>query len=193
MTPTIKELDGLPSGEIALMVANSEMKMVTAMDQKFREHRELIENRLDAQDENLSSVDKSLSTLVGSGNLPGLVTQIKEIVDNNARSFKQFTVQQTAQMSLQSEWHNESLAYRKTAEASRDDIIGRMEKVESQVMSMRWMVSSVRGIVRASRGCANILKAAEVWKLTGVGVLLLLLNKLSPQLFHLLLKIIHTR
>lgn len=45
----IKELDGLPAGEIQLLVANSERRTVDLMERKFEENRALIEGRLDAQ------------------------------------------------------------------------------------------------------------------------------------------------
>src|ERR1700759_35513 len=78
--PTIRELDGLPAGEIHLAIAQSETKQVDRMEQKLAEHRQVIEHRLDAQDEKLGAMQEDLTSLVGSDKVPGQVTRLGEMV-----------------------------------------------------------------------------------------------------------------
>jgi hypothetical protein len=81
MSPTtIKELDGLPSGEIHLAIAQAENRMVDRMEQKLAEHQELIEHRLDSQDAKLETMQEDLTSLVGSDKVPGQVARLSEMV-----------------------------------------------------------------------------------------------------------------
>jgi hypothetical protein len=52
---TLKEMDGLPAGEIHLAIARSEQQTLGLMEQKLNEHRNAIERRLDSQDEKLET------------------------------------------------------------------------------------------------------------------------------------------
>ena len=92
----IKELDGLPAGEIHLAIAQSEQKTVGLMEDKLAEHREVIEQRLDNQDAKLEAMQEDLTSLVGTDKVPGLVNRNTELLQGLVDKHETWHVQDTA-------------------------------------------------------------------------------------------------
>lgn len=174
--PTIKELDGLPAGEIQLLIANSERATVVMMQDKLDEHRGVIEGRLDQQDERLGTMQSDLSALVGTSKVTGLVAGIQLSIDS--------------QIAQQRTWHVGDLKYRGTMTERMTAIENETKLLSGQVEMIRWFVASSRNLSRFLRVVLQALRTMEFYKLFGVGFALWLVNHFSPALYRFFVQIL---
>ena len=180
---TIKELDGLPAGEIDLRITQAEQRTVKAMEEKLDEHREVIESRLDAQDDRLECVQSTLATLAGSNGLPGLVQSLKNTVEagiaKQEASVAKQEAKQEASVARQNDWHEGDLSY-------RVQVKSRLGSLEDQVKRINWFVSGSNICARGLARCMDALKTEAFWKVFGVAFLIWLISHFAPGAAHIL-------
>ena len=158
--PTIKELDGLPSGEIELRIAQSEQRS-----------RETLGSRLDAQDTRLDNMQDDLSILVGTAKLQGLVQSVKITVEGLVVKGDQ--------------WHEEDITYRAAMIQRVTSIEEKTEALTSRVERIGWFVYCSDKLSQLLAKLFRLLSTEEFWKVAGVGIMLYTMSKVSPWLFHI--------
>ena len=149
--PMIKELDGLPAGEIHLAIAQSELKTVGLMETKLNEHREAIEERLDTQDSKLEAMQEDLTSLVGTDKVEGLVQRNTKLLEGLVDKHQQ--------------WHDQDLEFRSTITLSVAQLADRHEVVAEDVRSIKWLVATFSGLRKLGAGTAKAVKESKVlWR-----------------------------
>ena len=161
MPPTIKEIDGLPAGEIRLLIGESEQRVMEAVDA-----------RLAGQDEKIDAIQQDVSILVGNSKLEGLVQGTKKAVE--------------ALTARHDTWHDEDLVYRTDIKERMTTIEAESKNTTEQIGRIQWLVRGSYGVGRVGVKCLDILKAEVFWKVMLIPVGLYVLEKLSPVVFHFL-------
>ena len=152
MPSTIKELDGLPSGEIKLLVSEAEQRIMDAVDEKFA----VQEGKLDVMQDNVS-------ILVGNTKLEGLMQGTKKSIDA-------LTVRHDT-------WHGEDLSYRSEMKSRMTVLEADTKQMGDQVSHVKWLVYASYGVGRVSVKCFDLLKSEAFWQVAGCGIALFLLEK----------------
>ena len=165
---TIKDLDGLPSGEIDLRIAQSEQRT-----------RDVMDARLTTQDGRLDEMQQDLSTLVGTQKIQGLVQSIKATVEGL--------------VVRGDEWHAEDLTYRSDMVQRVSSIETETKRLTGQVDGIHWFVACSEGIVFVTKKGAALLSASEFWKIVGVGFVLYVLNKVAPMFLKFITPMLHLK
>jgi len=145
MSPiTIKELDGLPAGEIHLAIAQSENRTVGIMEEKLAEHREVIEHRLDTQDTKLEAMQADLTSLVGTDKVPGQITRLSEMVEGL--------------VGKHDKWHEQDTEF-------RTDITHKVEKlgeahieIAKDVRQVRWFIAACYALGKAAKTTVTVVR-----------------------------------
>jgi hypothetical protein len=149
----IKELDGLPAGEIHLAIAQSELKTVGLMETKLKEHQIAIEQRLDTQDEKLDTMQQDLSALVGTDKVPGLVSRNTDLLQGLVDRHQM--------------WHDQDMEFRSTITLSVAQLADRHEVVAEDVRSIKWLVATFSGLRKLGAGTAKAVKESKVlWRVS---------------------------
>lgn len=152
----IKELDGLPAGEIRLAITQSELRTVNLMEEKLAEHRDVIEKRLDHQDEKLQEMQTDLTALVGSDKVPGLITHntelLKDIADKHER------------------WHEQDSEFRSDIAQKMQELTDQNNRMSKDMRNIRWLVSFSRAVSCTCRFALQLSKdGAALYKTLAAG------------------------
>jgi hypothetical protein len=148
MSPiTIKELDGLPAGEIHLAIAQSENRQVGLMELKLAEHREAIEHRLDTQDVKLEAMQEDLTSLVGSDKVPGQVTRLNELVQGLVNKHD--------------EWHAQDTAFRSDITSKVSQLSDEQAVMAKDVRQVRWFIRACYALARLGKATVTIAAKAR--------------------------------
>jgi hypothetical protein len=145
--PTIKDLDGLPAGEIHLAIAQSETRQVDRLEQKLAEHRELIERRLDTQDARLEVMQEDLSALVGSEKVPGQVTRLNDLVQGLVDKHDR--------------WHEQDEVFRSAITLQVAQLSEQHMVVAKDVRQVRWFITACYAIGKAGRLTVAIVREGK--------------------------------
>ena len=165
MSQSIKDLDGLPSGEIKLLVSQAELRIMDAVDEKFA-----------VQDKKLDAMQDDMSILVGNTKLEGLMQGTKKSIDA-------LTVRHDS-------WHSEDLTYRSEMKSRLTTLETDTKRVGDQVSHVRWLVYTSYGLGRVGGKCLDLLKSETFWKVAGCGLAFFMLEKMAPALYHWILPIL---
>ena len=170
MAPEIKELGGLPEGDIKLLISDSKHEIKGILDAALNTQELRFDGCLKEQDRKIDDMQQNISILVGNSKLEGLVQSTKKTIESLAAKHET--------------WHEEDLTFRK-------DITTRVETIEKdsgataeQVANIRWLVLlnhySVMWIVK----CFNVLKEQSFFKLVlSIGVIWLIAH-FAPHLYE---------
>jgi hypothetical protein len=131
MDTTIKDLGGLPAGEIEVLVLKSEKEIMTMLDTKLDGLKNDMSDRLDAHEgtvkarlDSQDAVQDSVLALVKS--IDAKVDKIGDKGDG---------------------WHSEDLAYRASMEARVSTIEGILRSIKIWIMTFRAMAALRRGVI----------------------------------------------
>ena len=158
LKPTIKELDGLPAGEIDLRIQQSEQRT-----------KEFLENRLTVQDEKLDMMQNDLSALVGTKQITGLVQSVKTTIEG-------LVVKHDT-------WHAEDLTYRTELNTKVTTIETDTKRLRDQVQMIRWFVATSHGVSRCLGVGLKMLSETDFWKVFGAAALMWTLSHFAPGLW----------
>jgi hypothetical protein len=148
MSPvTIKELDGLPSGEIHLAIAQSENRQVGLMELKLAEHREVIEHRLDSQDVKLEAMQEDLTSLVGSDKIPGQVTRLSEMV--------------RGLVDKHDEWHAQDATFRLEISSKVSKLSDDQSALAEDVRPLKWFILACAAIGKLAKTTFKVAREGK--------------------------------
>ena len=184
MTLQIKELGGLPEGEIKLLIEDAADRREAALDTKLSAHRDEIGKRLERTED---KVDDNLNRLVDlQGSVSGLQNSFASMSEDNREQTK--LLKEVVNQGR--EWHEDDITF-------RSDVQGRLSKIEieqksttQQVKRLRWIGVTTNGVRKAVRFVFEKLCEADFWKLIALVLLLGLLKMLSPVMFHAVSKFV---
>ena len=169
----IHEQGGLTEAEIKLAIEEAAERREAALDTKLSLHRDEIAKRMDRTENCMKDNNDKLA---------GLQTTVAVISDVNGRQ-----TEILEKMSAQGEqWHADDLKF-------REDVIGRVSKIESdqviltvQVKKLRLIGAALNATGKCVKFVAVKLSEADFWRVLGTIVILYLLHLLAPQLFSLI-------
>lgn len=143
----IKELDGLPAGEIHLAIANSEARTVDRMQEKLEEHREAIETRLDTQDNKLDGMQSDLTALVGTSKVPGQVTRLTDLVEGLVANHET--------------WHGADIEFRSDITEKVTKLSQQHEAIAKDVRQVKWVVKTSYAIAKVGKTTIKVVKESR--------------------------------
>lgn len=156
VTPTIKELDGLPAGEIHLAIAQSENRQVGLMEEKLAEHREAIEHRLDAQDAKLEAMQGDLTSLVGTDKVPGQVTRLNGLVQGL--------------VDKHDTWHEQDTEFRSAITMQVAQLSEQHKIMARDVRQVSWFIKTCAVVGKAGKTTMVVVKEGkDIYKAIAAG------------------------
>lgn len=156
MPPTIKELDGLPAGEIHLAIAQSERQTLDLMELKLNEHREKIERRLDSQDEKLETMQQDITSLVGTDKVPGQIGRNTELLESLVAKHEA--------------WHEQDQEFRSNITSQVSELKEQQKSVAKDIGSVRWFIATCSALGRAGKTALKVVRQGnELYKVLGFG------------------------
>lgn len=156
MPPTIKELDGLPAGEIHLAIAQSERQTLDLMEQKLNEHRNAIERRLDAQDEKLETMQQDITSLVGTDKVPGQIARNTELLEGLVAKHEA--------------WHEQDTAFRTNITHQVSELQEQHRAIAKDIGSINWFVKACSAFGVAGRAALKVAQEGKgLYKALGFG------------------------
>ncbi|ADW69024.1 hypothetical protein [Granulicella tundricola] len=162
---TIKELDGLPAGEIDFRIAQSEQRT-----------KQFLEARLNTQDEKLDTMQQDLSALVGTPLVAGMIKDIKTSIDA-------VRDRQEEQAGKHSDWHEADLTFRTEVITRVGTIETEQKKMTGQMRMIRWFVATSKGVSKCLELAIKALTEADFWKVFGAAGLMWALSHYAPAVF----------
>jgi hypothetical protein len=155
---TIKQMDGLPAGEIYLAIAQSEQKVAGLMEQKLKEHGQVIEHRLDTQDEKLEAMQSDLTALVGTEKVPGLINRNTELLQGLVDKHET--------------WHEQDTLFRSSITDQVAQLQESHQRVVRDVRAIKWLVSVCTAIARTTSKTFTAAKESRTAKSAGLGAII---------------------
>jgi hypothetical protein len=151
---TIKELDGLPAGEIHLAIAHSEQRTLGLMEKKFNEHQAAIERRLDSQDEKLETMQADITSLVGTEKIPGQIARNTELLEGLVAKHET--------------WHEQDTEFRSNITHQVSELQERHKEIAKDISSVNWFVKTCSAFGIAGKTTIKIARdGRDVWKALG--------------------------
>ena len=176
MTLQIKELGGLPEGEIKLLVERAKDAQVSVMEQRLKEHQAMIDTRLTKTDDAVKELSNRTSELRTS------------VALLNASDDRQTALLEEIKANGE-KWHEVDLDFRAVLiqrvskiESTQSDIATEQASLAAQMKLLRWIVASSAAVLRACALGWKLIGTEEFWKVCGVGTVIYLLGKISPHL-----------
>lgn len=177
---TIKQLDGLNTAEIQLLIANSERKTVDKMEEKLEEHRVVIEQRLDSQDDKLATMQEDLTALVGSDKVPGQVTRLTGLVEGLVEKHDV--------------WHGGDLEFRTDITQKVTKLAEQHEAIAKDVRQVKWVVKTSYAIAKLGRTTIRVVREGkDIYKLLIGGVSGVALVQVAHAAWPLLKGLLHAQ
>ena len=153
---TIKELDGLPSGEIHLAIARSEQQTIGLMEQKLNEHRNAIERRLDTQDEKLETMQQDITSLVGTDKVPGQIGRNTELLEGLVAKHET--------------WHEQDTEFRSNITHQVSELQEQHKAIAKDIGSVSWFVKTCSAFGTAGKTTIKIAReGTAIYKALTVG------------------------
>ncbi|AEU36188.1 hypothetical protein [Granulicella mallensis] len=172
---TLRDLDGMPKGEIHLAIANSERQTLGLMEQKLNEHREKIERRLDNQDEKLETMQQDITSLVGTDKVPGQIGRNTELLEGLVAKHEA--------------WHEQDTEFRSHITSQVSELKEQHKSVTKDIRSVKWFITICSALGMAGNAILKVVRQGkELYKAIGVGGILWIL---IVQFLHLIWPLLH--
>ena len=176
MTFAIHDQGGLTEAEIKLAIEESAERREAALDIKLSSHRDEINDRLGRTEDLVAANNERLMDLKGT---MGAI---------NAQNSQQTKLLESV-VAKGDEWHEADVHF-------RQEIIGRVGKIETeqsnltvQVKRLGWIATASDGLGKSIRFVFEKFCEADLWKLFALCLLLYLLHFVSPFLYEYVLKL----
>ncbi len=112
--------------ELQLAIAETQSRMEKSMDEKLEKHREVIEARLDSQDDKLDEMRQDLSALVGTDKVPGLIQRNTELLEGLVEKHER--------------WREEAQQFKAKIETQVALLTEKNVGIETDLNTVRWFV-----------------------------------------------------
>ena len=172
MTLPIHEQGGLLASEVDLRINEASYTQVTAVETKLKEHQEAIECRLSMTDE---AVKDNLERTIE------LKTDVAVLMASDSRQTE--LLESIADNG--NKWHEADVAHRVDMVQRVTAIEVEQNRLSEQVKIIRWFVAVSAGITKSLGLCLKLLCTEAFWNIAGISILLFVLGKFCPYLFHL--------